>query len=153
MPRVAMKCNLESCDVYFYDLASPDHDRMADISIPLALGSALVLIPPMSAPVYYLQRAGSAPPWLESWYPGETISAGIVRLYAGVAPAIGGCHKRHCKQGQLDPAFGDGRGWSRCRHHHEPLTAPPSIGTVFDGMRGGARPKRYRQGTGRWDYL
>ncbi len=159
-PRVAMKMAIaESCDVYFYDLARRlTIDRMAEYLHPFGFGERTGIDTTN-------ERAGVLPS--TRWKRAAMASVLVSRrndqrrdrsgLYAGVAPAIGGCHERHCKQGAaLGPAFGDGRGWRAGAATTTGTTEGPGrvLGCgIRRYARGGARPKRYGQGIGRWDYL
>jgi len=87
-PRVAMKMAIaESCDVYFYDLARRlTIDRMAEYLQPFGFGERTGIDTTN-------ERAGVLPStrWkraamAQSWYPGETISAGIGQGYMLASP-------------------------------------------------------------------
>jgi penicillin-binding protein 2 len=87
-PRVDMKMAIaESCDVYFYDLARRlTIDRMHDYLMPFGFGDRTGIDTTN-------ERAGVLPStrWkratmAQSWYPGETLSAGIGQGYMLASP-------------------------------------------------------------------
>jgi penicillin-binding protein 2 len=87
-PRVDMKMAIaESCDVYFYDLARRlGIDRMHDQLAPFGFGSRTGIDTTNEnagvLPSTRWKRAAMA----QSWYPGETLSAGIGQGYMLASP-------------------------------------------------------------------
>jgi penicillin-binding protein 2 len=86
--RVAMKMAIaESCDVYYYDLARRlTIDRMHDYLAPFGFGSRTGIDTTNEnagiLPSTRWKRAAMA----QSWYPGETLSAGIGQGYMLASP-------------------------------------------------------------------
>jgi penicillin-binding protein 2 len=139
--RVDMKMAIaESCDVYFYDLARRlTIDRMYDYLLPFGFGERTGIDTTN-------ERAGVLPStqWKraamgQSWYPGETISAGIGQGYMLASPlqlavATSVMASRGERRVPRLVMAVDGEPMPAPRL--APLEAPPEYwDAVFDGMR------------------
>lgn len=86
--RVNMKLAIsESCDVYFYDLARRlTIDRMAEYLSPFGFGARTNIDTTNERPGVLPSTRWKRDAMGQSWYPGETISAGIGQGYMLASP-------------------------------------------------------------------
>ncbi len=139
--RVNMKMAIaESCDVYFYDLARRlTIDRMAEYLSPFGFGARTNIDTTNERAGILPSRRWKREAMGQSWYPGETLSAGIGQGYVLASPlqlAVATSVMASKGQRRVPRLVMAVNGEPVAAPVLEPLEAPDAYwDAVFDGMR------------------